>query len=47
MFPAPEDENRLKNHHKITVIIWFAMTLSVLIYAKWGFFSLILKIIAV
>ena len=43
MFPAPEDENRLKNHHKITVIIWFAMTLSVLVYVGLGLFPLIEK----
>ncbi|MBI2486967.1 MAG: hypothetical protein HYW01_08410 [Deltaproteobacteria bacterium] len=38
MFPALEGENRLKNQYKITVIIWFAMTLSVLIYVGLGLF---------
>ena len=43
MFPAPGDENGLKNHHKITVIIWFAMTLSALVYVGLGLFPLIEK----
>jgi hypothetical protein len=38
MFPALEGENRLKNRYKITVVIWFDMLLSVLIYVGLGLF---------
>jgi len=38
MVLPPEDESKLKNHYRVTVIVWFAMLVSVLIYLGLGLF---------
>ena len=35
---SPEDENKLKNQYRVTVIIWFSMVVSILIYLGFGLF---------
>jgi hypothetical protein len=38
MVLSPEDENKLRNQYRVTLILWFAMVVSILIYLGFGLF---------